>query len=523
MIKLLVYNFIFFVIFSFISLIFVYEYFFASKLIANGNKMYDYFKSHPEYHLDLEKVGFITHNLPPTSFITNKPDFSKIRVGCFGDSHTEGIETALGNDYPTILQKLLGDKYQVINFGNGAYGSNQMFSLHNYYKNKYKLDYIILGPRGFYTSRNTSFNKYWNHGSLPYSQYFLNNGKLQERKPPGKDGYERIKKYYSFFSHKDLIDYDHVPPSFLKMAFLKFNSNIENPFYKKNIEEIQKVQRLQVKEIISSGTKVIHYTDSRVDCDNFKKIDHHNYQLYCAEKVINFFPNRAEISHPSAFGYHDHALEISKLIKKTKMRQTYIKFTENESFSKTKIRFNQYMQDTNLGVKIEDHTIACLKENKGYGSSLGNIINHNSSSIDITKYIFIVIYENRNNKSGGLFLKVPYEPSLINKLKEIDFESSSNINNVYFFGSDYITIEHIDNMIELEKESPEILSLFNILFSKNNHKKKTFYVPKFSSFKMTVKPDINSFTIMSNLKTKKSLIITMTNDCKSSKSSLEKK
>ena len=42
------------------------------------------------------------------------------RIGCFGDSFTEGFETASGHDYPSFLQEQLqataGRKLEVINF-----------------------------------------------------------------------------------------------------------------------------------------------------------------------------------------------------------------------------------------------------------------------------------------------------------------------------------------------------------------------------------------------------------------------
>ena len=52
-----------------------------------------------------------------------KPDPSKIRVACIGDSITFGYGIKDPADtYPALLQKLLGDKYQVANFGNSGRG-----------------------------------------------------------------------------------------------------------------------------------------------------------------------------------------------------------------------------------------------------------------------------------------------------------------------------------------------------------------------------------------------------------------
>src|ERR1044072_7428681 len=52
-------------------------------------------------------VGCATH--PP----------GKIRVACVGDSITwgSGVEGRESNSYPAVLQRLLGEKYEVSNFG----------------------------------------------------------------------------------------------------------------------------------------------------------------------------------------------------------------------------------------------------------------------------------------------------------------------------------------------------------------------------------------------------------------------
>ena len=48
-----------------------------------------------------------------------QPDFSKLRVACVGDSITYGCLVPLRgkNHYPRVLQRLLGNDYQVENFG----------------------------------------------------------------------------------------------------------------------------------------------------------------------------------------------------------------------------------------------------------------------------------------------------------------------------------------------------------------------------------------------------------------------
>ena len=42
---------------------------------------------------------------------------AKTRVACVGDSITQGVGAAKGGSYPAQLQRLLGDQWQVLNFG----------------------------------------------------------------------------------------------------------------------------------------------------------------------------------------------------------------------------------------------------------------------------------------------------------------------------------------------------------------------------------------------------------------------
>src|SRR4051812_29307883 len=44
-------------------------------------------------------------------------DEAKKRVACVGDSITQGVGAAKGESYPAQLQKLLGDGWEVLNFG----------------------------------------------------------------------------------------------------------------------------------------------------------------------------------------------------------------------------------------------------------------------------------------------------------------------------------------------------------------------------------------------------------------------
>ena len=75
---------------------------------------------------DLRKISHFTKFKP-------KKAAGVIRVGCFGDSYTEGAEVGKRSDYPSLLGKIFRDNgyknVEVINFGTGSYGFHQTFMM----------------------------------------------------------------------------------------------------------------------------------------------------------------------------------------------------------------------------------------------------------------------------------------------------------------------------------------------------------------------------------------------------------
>ncbi|HEV7402570.1 MAG TPA: GDSL-type esterase/lipase family protein [Chthoniobacteraceae bacterium] len=53
----------------------------------------------------------------PVFSVTTAADEAKKRVACVGDSITQGVGAGKGESYPAQLQKLLGDSWEVQNFG----------------------------------------------------------------------------------------------------------------------------------------------------------------------------------------------------------------------------------------------------------------------------------------------------------------------------------------------------------------------------------------------------------------------
>lgn len=59
----------------------------------------------------LSSAGFAT---------AEEPDMNAKRIACVGDSITEGFGAEPGKSYPAQLQQMLGDKWQVVNYGLGG-------------------------------------------------------------------------------------------------------------------------------------------------------------------------------------------------------------------------------------------------------------------------------------------------------------------------------------------------------------------------------------------------------------------
>jgi lysophospholipase L1-like esterase len=65
----------------------------------------------------LKVLALLSPLLAPLSAQPDKVDATKLRVACVGDSITKGSGAASGKSYPSQLQALLGEKWQIGNFG----------------------------------------------------------------------------------------------------------------------------------------------------------------------------------------------------------------------------------------------------------------------------------------------------------------------------------------------------------------------------------------------------------------------
>jgi ssDNA-binding Zn-finger/Zn-ribbon topoisomerase 1 len=219
-------------------------------------------------HVDLEtmrRLGFV-QTRKKSSFV-NYPALKragKIRIGCFGDSFTYGSEVADDQDYPGMLQRIFHEskmsEYEVINFGNGWHGFHQMHIMWKYIGTKFDLDYVLLGPMGFFYARDSRFNHTYDL-SMYYlhSRYIIRRNKLRLVDVIGESKSERVNAYYRFFPHLRYLLYDKRAPAFLN-CFASEGRELINPFYyyKGSLEkEMQKIYKKLLEEMLKRNEKII--------------------------------------------------------------------------------------------------------------------------------------------------------------------------------------------------------------------------------------------------------------------------
>lgn len=206
-------------------------------------------------------------NFPPNK----KP--GTIRIGAFGDSHTYGDEVDKDGSYPYQLQELFHKNFpeknvEVLNFGVRAAGFQEQFFLWKEYAKKYQLDYILLGPRGFYPERDTTFN-WWLSGNIlpPKARFILSDNKtLKQIHIKGHTLEKRHSNYYRFIPPWIVLRYDRTSFQVWGQLFSFSRKSIYNPFYYKkelsDAEESFQINILLLKKIQKQHPKkILFFTD----------------------------------------------------------------------------------------------------------------------------------------------------------------------------------------------------------------------------------------------------------------------
>ncbi len=160
----------------------------------------------------------------------------KIRIGCFGCSFTYGAEVGPADDYPSQLQKFYEQagmkNVEVINFGSSGYGFNQSYLLYEKIGKKYGLDYIVIGPAGFYDYRERTFNNANDeYSSSLHARYIVTREGVSLLSVLGKTTKEQRALYFRFLPVIYYLRYDVFPQAIIRCIARKGWSTIKNPFY----------------------------------------------------------------------------------------------------------------------------------------------------------------------------------------------------------------------------------------------------------------------------------------------------
>lgn len=448
----------------------------------------------------------------PSSYLNINPNPQKIKIGVFGDSNTVGWETNYGEDFPTILQHFLGDQYQVINFGKSGYNFNQIYLAMNYFMKVFDLDQIILGPKGMFLDRLTTFNNYWHFGNIPYSRFILKSGNLKEITIEGETIEERIKNFYSFFPSINLFKHDHGAISFYRTLEILFNREFPNPFFKnKRKVDLRKIQQLQLINTANNFNKpFIHYTDSREDCLDFNNIKVPNYHLHCAKPFLKEFPNYSKISHPSTFGQLRHAQNLAKIILKKDYNPKFIEFHDNkDQLYETSIEnlSGQEIDLKSFGTVFKNKPFAKISPNYQLKDRTGRLSHFENSFPNCLPQccILLGIYSTFGGRLNSLFIPIELNNKTkgwLNKLKVIAIKK---IKNVAFYKLQYGHVKWLNNRIYSPLRGDKLLesALFKEAVDKHG---KRYFSPIANSYKLVVKKEISAIQFLKEIENQKVLL-----------------
>jgi len=185
------------------------------------------------------------------------------RFCALGDSFTQGDEVGDGQDYPAYLQELLrtygARNTEVLNFGNGWYGFSQVYVMWTEVAIHYQCDYVLLLPRFFWHSRDTTFNHADGKFGYLHSRLVYEQGKLSLLDPLGETGEERLRAYNRAIPHWHYLRYDRHPRNLLDAPF-RGERRLPNPFYhdwRRQVPEAWDIYRAVISDIAASAPRVL--------------------------------------------------------------------------------------------------------------------------------------------------------------------------------------------------------------------------------------------------------------------------
>lgn len=341
------------------------------------------------------------------NFPVEKPK-GVVRIGTFGDSHTFGEEVVKTSTYPYYLQRLFNKRFphqlvEVLNFGMSGTGFSEQFFLWEKYAKAYQLDYILLGPAGFYPQRDTRFSFYiMNYFLPPHNRFILDeNQKLKEVHIPGKTIQERFKNYNSLIPNKQALYYDKQPFKVYEMLlpFLKYK--IKNPFYYTKMNENQEsviINKTLLNKIKKTyHKKILFFTNVRWKYDQYRYRNYlrefYNHSLTSKNLYnLNFIPFTQGIyrvfGHESSLGNEVTAqFYFNALLGNTSFFLNIIQCY----FQPSELPFSFYKADNKLVERKEQSTLLQKKAfNKADVDSASHLESHNTIDLKLVNQIQVL-------------------------------------------------------------------------------------------------------------------------------------
>ncbi|MBN2056427.1 SGNH/GDSL hydrolase family protein [bacterium] len=251
-------------------------------------------------------LGFVTTERASsfTRFVKEKPP-EVVRIGCFGDSFTYCAEVGEQSDYPSMLQQLFRDhghdRVEVLNFGVNAYGFNQTYLMWDKVARGFDLDYVVLGPAGFQTSRMNSFS-YSEQFEAAHSRFVLDGDDVRLVEPVGMTPRQRVAAWRRFIPPLRYLRYERTTPLILKALLPSGRDFPVNPFYyyKGSLDdEAGALIRRLVGKILDTGIPVIALHDGDHLTQWLGDMERANLMLVddCIHGMGNRFPYFMRFGH----------------------------------------------------------------------------------------------------------------------------------------------------------------------------------------------------------------------------------
>jgi hypothetical protein len=424
--------------------------------ISNINKLE---VSHNISTSTMEDVSYIA-NYKKSTFnnFSKEKDEGVIRIGAFGDSHTEGQEVNFESDFPSILQELFlqsgYDNVEVLNFGSMGWGNFSSFRLWELEGREYNLDFILFGPSGFYPERDLTFNWINSYPADIHGRYILEKDNIKYIKPiGGLDVNERFKTYYSFVPKLRYLLYDINPPVIVR-SLLEENKTIENPFYyyQGRLEEEHSKIYGHLFENMSKETKqIINIVEMNHDIDflgpDFSKIDNFYFRegFRLKNDIFKARNGHAGPLHNNKLAYeyfnvltgkNEQSFEIIKTFNDNSSNNTEVLNQESFDFSNIDnltIDFNENIIGVlvdnfhSFDVLVDDYSV--LEPNEFYNKN------------QIKSFIFLKTKDKKIEESLFLPLDFKISPDMEFVIKNVDGNVEENFGKMKMIGSNIGFIE----------------------------------------------------------------------------------